>query len=66
MDIRTAINELMEAGYSESQIAREVSVTAHQPTIHRIKTGKTRNPGYELGNAIIELHRKVLGDAEAA
>lgn len=62
MDIRIAIEELVAAGWSETRIAEALGNGTKQPTINRIKRGKTKNPGFELGMAIIRLHEQVLGE----
>lgn len=46
--------ELNAAGMSDAAIATACQST--QPTIHRIRTGKTVNPGFVLGERIKALH----------
>lgn len=52
--LQIALNGLAERGWSETKIAQEVGTT--QPTINRIKKGKTRSPSYEVGAGILSLH----------
>jgi|GEM_PF-7037081 len=60
MDIQTAVKELVDAGWSENRIAEAVGHGTKQPTINRIKLGKTKHPRYELGVLIVELHKQVV------
>ena len=41
-------------GYSEADLAKELAVS--QPTVHRIKTGGVKNPGFSTGSLIIQLY----------
>jgi predicted transcriptional regulator len=49
------ITEAVLGSYSlsEAQLAKRLDVS--QPTIHRIKTGETKEPGYSLGRKLLEL-----------
>ncbi|MBB4722720.1 helix-turn-helix domain-containing protein [Xanthomonas euvesicatoria] len=47
-----AVLRLVEAGWSESRIAKEVGTS--QPTIHRIKHGQ-RSVAFEIGTALVRL-----------
>lgn len=50
------VSEVLAAyDMSEAKLAKHINVS--QPTIHRIKTGQVRDPGYSIGQAIIELHQ---------
>lgn len=40
---------------SEAQLAKQLGVS--QPTIHRIKKGEVKDPGYSLGKGLVELYR---------
>lgn len=66
MDIQKAVTDLTDAGWSQSRIAREVGLGTTQPTINRIKSGVTKYPRFELGMAIIELHRRFVIDKASA
>lgn len=53
-------------GYSEAELAKELQVS--QPTVHRIKTGEVKNPGFTTGQALISLYEarpEQLPDAAA-
>jgi len=61
MDLKRAIRDLLEAGYSEQGIADalgEQGVECSQATINRIKLGGIRNPSYAVGSGIVQLHRR--------
>ncbi|WP_180313790.1 helix-turn-helix domain-containing protein [Xanthomonas hortorum] len=47
-----AVLRLVEAGWSESRIAKEVGTS--QPTVHRIKHGQ-RSVAFEIGTALVRL-----------
>lgn len=55
--ISTLIDELLASGLSEAQIAEKVSTS--QASINRIRRGKQK-PLYELGIAIVELHKNEI------
>lgn len=40
--------------YSEADLAREIGVS--QPTIHRIKTGEVKSPGFTTGAKLMALY----------
>ena len=53
------ISDLKSHGLSENQIAAEVG--CGQASINEIGGGKTTNPRYNLGRALVELHARVCG-----
>jgi hypothetical protein len=57
MDWKSLISDLKAAGLSETHIAGAVS--CGQASINEIGSGKTTNPRYNLGRALVELHRRV-------
>jgi transcriptional regulator with XRE-family HTH domain len=62
MKLSQLVNELVKAGLSEEEIADRLTakgVATTQPTINRIKSGKTKNPGFVLGNALVDLHQEM-------
>lgn len=61
MNISELIKELIEAGYSEARIAKEVDYKTNQSTINRIKNGG-RSARFELGMAIVDLHKSVVSN----
>lgn len=52
-----AIADLNSAGYSDGEIAKQAGTT--QPTINRIKNLKHKNPGFSIGQAILDLKKRV-------
>jgi predicted transcriptional regulator len=55
MEVSRMLNDLVDSGLSEGEIATRVGST--QPTVHRIKSGKTADPHYQVGKAIERLYR---------
>jgi len=53
IDWADLVTQLIRAGYTEEGIADHVSTT--QPTIHYLKTGKTKEAKYSTGAGIIRL-----------
>lgn len=51
------ITEAVLTAYSlsEAQLAKQLGVS--QPTVHRIKKGEVKDPGYSTGRALVELYR---------
>lgn len=39
---------------SEADLAEKLGVS--QPTVHRIKTGESKNPGFSTGRQIVEMY----------
>lgn len=61
MDLRQAIKDLQNDGYSEQRIAdelKEAGVDCTQATINRIKLGRISNPSFAVGSGIIQLHQR--------
>ena len=52
-DWSLAIQDLISAGYTEAQIAKQVGTT--QPTIHYLKTGASSDVKYRLGVRLVLL-----------
>lgn len=50
------INDLIEAGLSETEIGAKVKLS--QPSINRIRNEK-QEPGFEAGTALVNLHREL-------
>ncbi len=50
MNLAQMINDLVDAGMSESEIASRAKTS--QPTIHRIKNNLVSSPSYKVGKAI--------------
>lgn len=61
-DMTIAVLEAYE--YSESDLAKVLNVS--QPTVHRIKTGAVKNPGYTTGAKLIELFENRATQPDAA
>ena len=56
------IEELVRTGLREDEIADRIKasgVETTQASINRLKWGETKNPRYELGQALIKLHGDV-------
>lgn len=53
MDPKTAVNQLIAAGWTEPRIAE--AVATNQATIHRIKTGAHSDCRYKLGVRLVRL-----------
>jgi len=58
MNFQNIIQELISVGLSQNSIAEKVNVT--QPLISQILNGKTKSCTYEVGNRLIELHKKTF------
>lgn len=41
-------------GYSEADLAKVLDIS--QPTVHRIKTGQSKNPGFFTGKRLQDLY----------
>jgi len=61
MDWGKLLSELKAAGWDQSAVAAAVGVKP--PSISRIATGVTADPAHSLGEAIRELHRRVVPPA---
>jgi hypothetical protein len=55
MDFRQIVTEIYATGLNDSEIAKIVRST--QPTITRLRNGVARKTSYELGTALVNLHR---------
>lgn len=56
MNWKTVVTELLEwSGMSETDLANVVGTT--QPTINRIKRGRTKTPVYDIAVALERLHK---------
>lgn len=64
MDWKKLIADLKIAGFSQEQIAQACG--CGQTTISELMTGKTKNPGYSVGEAIKSFHRKNAHKIRAA
>jgi DNA-binding XRE family transcriptional regulator len=55
IDFPSMVAEVLSAyGYTEAQLAKVLEVS--QPTVHRIKTGEVKDPGFATGRRIVEIH----------
>jgi hypothetical protein len=52
------IIDMVEAGQREVDIALYCQTSSN--AIHKIKTGKTKQPFADVGLKLVELHRKVM------
>lgn len=55
MNLQEVVQNLIDSGLSETEIARRISVS--QPTVNRIKSGT--DPAYTTGKRLEELHHKM-------
>lgn len=65
MEPKKAIEDLIAAGKSEAWIAAEINQLAGeqaitQPTVNRIKRGRSANPGYLAVNLLLQVHSAVF------
>lgn len=63
MDITFAqmICKILDAkGWTEARLAQETGVS--QSTVHRIKAGKIKNPGYRAGAHLRQLYDAVVAE----
>lgn len=63
MDIQEIVSDLIESGLSEGAIAEMIGEVS-QPTIHRIKTGETKNTSFRVGSALVDLHKNICGGSK--
>lgn len=56
MDLKSIISDLSARGLSQTEIAHRCG--CKQPTISELASGKTRNPGFQIGLALVDLHKK--------
>lgn len=57
MDWKNVISELVSDGYTQPQLAHLCNCS--QTTISELATGKTSQPRFSTGDALIKLHKKV-------
>lgn len=63
MTPREAATKLIEAHYDQPAIVAlldEAGVKVTQPTVSRIASGEIKNPGFEIGSALIALCEQKL------
>lgn len=58
MDWSQIINDMVEAGQREVDIALYCQTSSN--AIHKIKTGKTKQPYADIGLKLVELHKKIM------
>lgn len=58
MDWKNIIAVICDAGYTQAEIADFVGIS--QPSVCDIANGKTKNPSWLVGNALIRMRRKAL------
>lgn len=63
MNWKTIIAELNAAGLSQGKIADLLCIS--QPSVSDIANGKTKNPSWQIGDALLKLHRKEVRRARA-
>lgn len=63
MDWKTLITELEAAGLTQKEIAERARCS--QPYVSQLKSGARRSPEFDIGNAIVALHKERV-EAKAA
>ena len=58
MDWSKLVNDIIETGMSSNDVA--IYCNTSNLAIHKLKTGKTKEPMANLGLKLNELHKKVL------
>ena len=68
-DLASVIQELIGSGVNESQIVTTLNaegVAVSVPTINRIKNGLIKRTRYDIGTALVRLHKKRVRPGRAA
>jgi hypothetical protein len=68
-DLASVIQELIGSGVNESQIVTTLNaegVTVSLPTINRIKNGLIKRTRFDIGTALVRLHKKRVRPGRAA
>lgn len=69
-DLSPIIQDLIGAGMAESQIVAALKadgVEVSVPTINRIKNGLIKRTGFDIGSALVRLHkRRIRSSGRAA
>lgn len=63
MNFKQAIQELIDAGFTEEQIAAAVrtrGADCTQSTVNRLKRGLIAEPRFSLGSALLDVHAAAL------
>jgi predicted XRE-type DNA-binding protein len=63
MDWIRLLSDLTASGLTQAEIASEVGVT--QSSISDLKRGTTTRPNFELGNKLVQLHKRVMREVAA-
>lgn len=61
MDWKKITADLAEAGCTQTEIATYLGIS--QASVSDIATGKTRRPSWEIGDALLRLHKRVMRQA---
>lgn len=56
MDWKNIISEITAAGYTQVEIADFVGIS--QPSVCDIANGKTKNPAWQIGDALLRMRKK--------
>lgn len=68
-DLRPLIQDLIGSGMNETQIVAAIKadgVEVSVPTINRIKNGLIKRTGFDIGTALVRLHKKRVRSRRAA
>lgn len=60
---KTIIEEIMQEGYSQTRIARDISVS--KEAVSKLMRGITHEPRYGTGSKLLALHMKTRPDRNA-
>lgn len=55
--------DLRAAGYTQTKLAKLLKTG--QSTLSELSSGKTTNPSFELGNALVAIHTRVMSRPES-
>lgn len=62
MNWQQMVIDINNAGYTLPEIARQVGAKSHG-TITAIKSGATQSPSYDIGVALVSLHKRAMRKA---
>lgn len=68
-DLRPLIQDLIGSGMKEGQIVEALKadgVDVSVPTINRIKNGLIKRTGFDIGSALVRLHKRRVRPGRAA
>ncbi len=57
------LSDLQEAGYTDAKVAEAAEID--RTMITRLRTGRRQQPTYDVGKAIVDLHKKAMKKRKA-